>query len=336
MTCSPTFATSRTDWILITSLPVIGLSSNLTTTTTGSGQGRFALSLNKVLRLERPLINFDLETTSADPATARIVQFAMRVYRPNGFIEEYQTLVNPTVPIPKDSSDTHGITEEVLRVGCARCRGTFEIHPWEKCDRHRPVPRFSDIGPHLYNGFKDADFAGYNLKTFDMKVMDFEFDRIGISFDYSRAYIIDGLRLWQKLEPRSLTDAVEYFGKEKLEGAHDAMNDVRGAEVAIVGQFTGHQRSSILPRTPREIHQWCYDPNVIDSDNKFKFINGEAHFNFGKHKDEPVKRHLDFIQWMLRPQQTFTPEVKRWCRKFLAGDYPKQDLLSQERMDGET
>ena len=51
----------------------------------------------------------DLETTSAVPATAEIVEIAAVRVRDGQVVDQYSTLVRPKGPIPSDASATHGI-----------------------------------------------------------------------------------------------------------------------------------------------------------------------------------------------------------------------------------
>ncbi len=291
--------------------------------------------LARILKLERPLITFDYETTGVDTSTCRAVSLAMKVHKPDGGLQYYKTLINPEMSIPEGASNVHKITDETIRLGCARCWGPAEGHPSEKCDRFRPVPRFRDIAPTLMKGFVDADFCGYNVQ-FDLKVSVAEFARAGLTFDYSKAAIIDPMVIWRILEPRHLSDAVERFGggegatilNEKGEtvpfrmNAHDAMTDVEGTEVALIGQLTKHPKSDRIPRTPREIHELCFprDPNALDPDGKFVFIDDQLCFGFGKHKGRPVLSQLGYVEWMRGAD--FTIHVKQVCEQILAGDIP--------------
>lgn len=279
--------------------------------------------LTELLNLERPLIIFDLETTGKDPATARICSLGMRIHKPEASPENYKSLVNPGVMMPRDAEEAHGISDAILLDGCAKCWNVADVHPHVGCPEWKPIPKFPDLAERLFTGFANADFSGYNVR-YDLRVMTEEFARCGFTFDYSQAAIIDPLRLWQLLEPRTLSDAVEYFAKRKLVGAHDALTDVLGTEEALIGQLTDHPRSSMLPRDVRKLHElsWPRIPGQIDSEGKFKFVNGVVCFNFGKWNNEPVKQHLDYVRWMYGGN--FSPEVKRLCDSMLSGRYPEE------------
>ena len=57
---------------------------------------------------------FDLETTGINIANDRIVEISVLKVFPNGNKESHTWRVNPTIPIPKATSDIHGITDEMV------------------------------------------------------------------------------------------------------------------------------------------------------------------------------------------------------------------------------
>ncbi|MFE7744474.1 exonuclease domain-containing protein [Nocardia sp. NPDC057455] len=63
---------------------------------------------------ELPLAAFDLETTSADPFTARIVSACvLRV--DGGDVRARNYIANPGVPIPEEATKIHGFTDEYVQ-----------------------------------------------------------------------------------------------------------------------------------------------------------------------------------------------------------------------------
>lgn len=268
---------------------------------------------------QRSFVIFDLETTTPNPENARIVSIAMRVHKPDGQVRPFKSLINPGCPIPEESSKVHGITNDIVKTGCAFCWKEAAQHPHEDCPEFKRTPAFRELADGILKGFKNADFGGYNIKQFDLPVIQNEFRRINLSFDYSQALVIDGFRLWQKLEPRTLTDAVKrWVGREMKAGAHDAMVDTVESEAVLLAQLD----YNTTPKTLEEIHKLCFPrhPSWVDSEGKFIFINGEACFNFGKNKGKPIKHFLDYLRWMYGGN--FSPEVKAICDQALAGKFP--------------
>ena len=64
------------------------------------------------LKLEKPIVFFDLETTGVQIAKDRIVEIAILKVFPNGNKESKTWLVNPTIPIPPETTEIHGISDE--------------------------------------------------------------------------------------------------------------------------------------------------------------------------------------------------------------------------------
>ena len=64
------------------------------------------------LKLEKPIVFFDLETTGVQVAKDRIVEIAILKVFPNGNKESKTWLVNPTIPIPEVTTAIHGISDE--------------------------------------------------------------------------------------------------------------------------------------------------------------------------------------------------------------------------------
>ena len=61
------------------------------------------------LKLEKPIVFFDLETTGVQIAKDRIVEISILKVFPNGNKESKTWLVNPTIPIPEETTAIHGI-----------------------------------------------------------------------------------------------------------------------------------------------------------------------------------------------------------------------------------
>ena len=64
------------------------------------------------LKLKKPIAFFDLETTGVQVAKDRIVEISILKVFPNGNKESKTWLVNPTIPIPYETTAIHGITDE--------------------------------------------------------------------------------------------------------------------------------------------------------------------------------------------------------------------------------
>jgi DNA polymerase III subunit epsilon len=87
----------------------------------------------KFLKLEKPIVFFDLETTGTSTSADRIVElFAVRI-GVDGNEHQIHHLINPTIPIPEDATAIHGITNEMVQ----------------------DKPTFTDLLEHLFAFFSD-------------------------------------------------------------------------------------------------------------------------------------------------------------------------------------
>lgn len=249
-----------------------------------------------LLKLDRPIIAFDVETHDmCPPEQARIVELGFIMFRPDGTTKTWQSLVNPGVPISTDTTKIHHITDEMVK----------------------DSPKFKQIAESLTKGFNNCDYAGYNVK-FDLRVLQGEMNRVGVKWNYTDARLVDGLRLWQISEPRTLGDAVQKYVGRKLSDAHRAMGDAQDAWDAIEGILKAHDK---LPRTVQEIHDLCFprNPDWVDEDGKIAWKGLDAVLTFGKWVGTPL--HLvetSYLNWMLNGN--FSETVKLIVRKTLAGE----------------
>jgi len=68
-----------------------------------------------MLQLTKPLAFIDLETTGVNLGTDRIVEIAIVKVLADGTKITKRKLINPGIPIPKASSDVHGITDPMVK-----------------------------------------------------------------------------------------------------------------------------------------------------------------------------------------------------------------------------
>ena len=70
------------------------------------------MELNFIKKIQRPgvpIVFLDLETTSTDPNTTRIVEMSFHKVWPDGKQETKTFRVNPLMEIPKEASEIHNI-----------------------------------------------------------------------------------------------------------------------------------------------------------------------------------------------------------------------------------
>ena len=167
------------------------------------------------LKLEKPIIFFDLETTGVKVATDRIVEIAILKVFPNGNKESKTWLVNPTVPIPAETTAIHGISDEKVV----------------------NEPTFKELASDISELIHNCDLAGYNSNKFDIPLIAEEFLRAGIDFDMTNRKAIDVQNIFHKLEQRTLVAAYQFYCNKDLTDAHSAQADTNATYEVLLAQL---------------------------------------------------------------------------------------------------
>lgn len=231
------------------------------------------------LNLKNPIVFFDLETTGINPATDRIVEISYLKIHPNGKEESRTYRVNPGIPIPKEASEIHHITDEMV----ADC------------------PGFKEVGQIIANDIKGCDLAGFNSNRFDVPLLAEEFLRNDIDLDMSARKLIDVQVIFHKMEQRNLRAAYRFYCDKELEDAHSAEADTRATYEVLKAQL---ERYPELKNDVEFLAEFSTQNRNVDFAGKFIYNNkGEEVFNFGKYKDisveEVLKKYPGYYGWMM-------------------------------------
>jgi DNA polymerase III epsilon subunit-like protein len=266
-------------------------------------------SLHELLNLTRPLVGIDLETTGVKPKTSGICELALQIFAPGVAPTEYRTLVNPLLDIPASATAVHGITNEMVK----------------------DAPTFRQLAGDLACSLTDCDFVGYSVR-FDLMQMFEEFQRTALDWTYEGARIIDGYRLWQCVEGRTLTDAIRRWGGDLADAqnndqatdthidgkAHGALYDVKWSARVVAGQLS----SGLLPLDLDELHllQW---PGWYDAQGKLRWNDKGVLCigSWGEHKDKPIHTvpRSYLLGFMANPAKDFDPKVREAARDAAKG-----------------
>ena len=243
------------------------------------------------MKLERPLIIFDLESTGVDTETARIVQFAAIKINVDGSREEKNVLINPETLIPLEATEVHGITDEMVK----------------------DAPVFSKYAKSIRAWFEGCDIGGFNSDSYDLNLILAEMDRAGISFADWDLNLVDVLKLYRNLYPNTLSAIYKRLFGEELEGAHNALTDVLATEKILL---------KILPEelgNSKEIDLYLQgEKQRVDFAGKlYKDSEGVVRYNFGKDINKSVKDNPGFASWMLN--QSFSKDTKDKLKQILNG-----------------
>ncbi len=256
------------------------------------------------LKLGRPIVFFDLEATGVNPQRDRIVEISTVKIMPDGTDIRATRRLNPTIPIPPAASAIHGIYDADVA--------------------HEPT--FADIAANLFKYLEDCDLGGYNITGYDIPMLTGEFKRAGIDFKMDGRRVVDAFTIFAKLYPRNLTAAYKFFCGKDLENAHGAEADTLATIEVFAGELAKHAE---IPRDMDELHKFCdnADPDAIDTNRRFKFVDGVATVNFGKYSGVALKKiaaeEPGFLRWIVRSD--FPEDVKKIASDALAGKFPVRE-----------
>lgn len=231
------------------------------------------------LNVKNPLVFFDLETTGIDMVNDRIVEICILKVFPDGKTEVKTRRVNPTIPIPAQSTAIHGITDEDVK----------------------DCPTFKEIARSLVQLIEGCDFAGYNSNKFDLPLLAEEFIRADIDFDLKKRKFIDVQTIFHKMEQRTLVAAYKFYCDKDLNNAHSAEADTVATYEVLKAQL---DRYPELKNDVDFLSEYSSKTRNVDFAGRIVLNDKDVEvFNFGKHRGRPVVDVLatepGYYAWMM-------------------------------------
>ncbi len=231
------------------------------------------------LQLSRPIVFIDLETTGINLATDRVIEIAIVKILPDRTRHVKHKIVNPQIPIPKKSSEIHGITD----------------------DKVKDAPTFKEIANELKQFIDIADLSGYNSNRFDIPLLIEEFLRAGLTLDMTNRRMLDVQQIFHMMEKRTLEAAYKFYCEKELIDAHSAQADASATWEILEAQLTRYEH---LGETLDTILQFTGEEKYVDFARRFVMDNDVEVFNFGKHKGRAVcdvlKAEPQYYDWMMK------------------------------------
>ncbi|NUO43699.1 MAG: DNA polymerase III subunit epsilon [Streptomyces sp.] len=175
---------------------------------------------------------WDTETTGPNPLEDRIVTAAFIVRTPGADDRVFSWLINPGIPIPKDASDIHGVTDAMVQA-----------------DGRNPKEALDEIAAYLAHAIgQGMPVIAFN-QSFDWSILHYDLLRNGLP---TMAERLPGLRALPLVDPhvidkqvdkyvkgsgmRKLKPTAERYGVE-LEDWHTAEADALAALLITEAQF---------------------------------------------------------------------------------------------------
>ncbi len=231
------------------------------------------------IKLKRPIIFFDLETTGIDTAKDRIVEISMIKIMMDGERIIKTRRINPQMAIPPSSTAIHGISDEDIK----------------------DCPTFTQVARSMEQFISGCDFGGFNSNRFDLPVLVEEFLRAGVDIDFKKRNFIDVQNIFHKKEQRTLVAAYKFYCDKDLSNAHSAEADTLATYEVFLSQV---ERYTDLPDSIEGIAEFSRQNNTADFAGRILFDeNGVEVFGFGKFKGESVaavfEREPSYYGWMM-------------------------------------
>jgi DNA polymerase III subunit epsilon len=245
------------------------------------------------LKLERPIVFFDLETTGLNISKDQIIEISLLKVFPDGSEFSKTTLVKPEIPISDEAFAVHGIANEDVK----------------------NAPVFAEIAAEIQLFLQNCDIAGYNSNRFDLPLLMEEFLRVGIDFDLRGIRFIDVQNIFHKMEPRTLTAAHKFYCNSEYENAHKAEADTRATYNVLKGQldlYSGKSFEDKKTGTSIEISNDIKMLSTFTTENRSVDFAGQIIlnekdqeiFNFGKYKGKTVieifTKEPAYYDWMMK------------------------------------
>lgn len=256
------------------------------------------------LKLTRPIIFFDLETTGLNITKDKIIQISYIKVMPDGTEIRREQMLNPLQPIPEFIAELTGITNEMVA----------------------SKPSFADMAQEFANEFSGCDFAGYNSNRFDFPFLVEEFYRAKVNFNYRDARLVDVQNIFHKMERRNLAAAYKLYCGRNMEDdfrAHRADEDTEATYRVLQGQldyYSAAQQEDPERQLQNDVDALAAFSKMGDNVDlagtivwkEVKDAAGNPQltevFNIGKHKGKPVSEVLrhdpSYYTWVMNADFT--------------------------------
>lgn len=228
----------------------------------------------------------DLETTGTNPAKDRICQIA--IIKIDG--SEWDSYVNPQMPIPQDSIQIHGITDAMVK----------------------DSPKFEDIADIVIQTLEEAEiFVAYNA-LFDFQVLQYElFNTVKYNLCERDFIFVDPYKIFKTQFPQNLSNAYKFYTGKDLVNAHSAIVDIRATKEILDKQKLAYPE--FFKQPPKLIEeQTLGDMSIIGK--WFKQEKGKIVFSQGKFKgikvETGLRDHANYLKWIHGLEDTSLSEKR--------------------------
>ena len=261
------------------------------------------------MKVSRPLIVLDLETTGTWIEKDRIIEIAMVKVTPDGKKEVYTTRVNPCMPIPAIVTEITGIADADVK----------------------DAPTFGLIAPKVLAFLGDADIGGFNVERFDLPLLAREMTDAGIKFEWQNRAVYDAQKVYHLHHRRDLSAAYMAYCKQELKDAHSALADTEATLAILEEQVKVHGKGVEDVEALKEFN-YKQTSEFFDVERKFRWWNGDLYMTFGKYAKKESLRVIaqkdpSYLQWIL--DKDFSDDIKLMIQEVISGKMIKQNNKSE-------
>lgn len=246
------------------------------------------------MKLDRPLVVLDLETTGIGVDKDRIIEIAMIKSQPDGKKETFDQRVNPEIPIPAFITELTGI----------------------KDDDVKDKPVFKDIAKDVLSFIGDADLAGFNIEYFDLPLLKNEITRAGCQWDSGDQHVYDAMTIYKMHEKRDLTTAYKFYCNKEMTNTHSALADTAATLEVLASQVEKYGNSRDGVESLKQFAQ----KKSSNAANRLEQKDGEYYLTFGKHSGTSLKdlakNNPGYLEWILK--KDFEDDIKDIVKGVLA------------------
>lgn len=255
------------------------------------------------LKLEKPLLFFDIESTGLNIATDGIIELSfVKVFpgdevrvktwrvRPWDYAADCQKKISP------GAQEVHGIKDEDLA--------------GEK--------RFSEIVDEVQDWVDGCDLAGFNSNKFDLPMLAEELERVRkymnrpIRIDLHSMKMVDVQNIYHQLEPRNLKAAYKFYCGKELENAHAAEADTLATFEVLKAQLDRYPDQ--LKNDVGFLSNFSERQKIVDYAGRLVYNDKkEIVVNFGKHRGKTAREVYEtepsYFSWVENGE--FTLDTKQ-------------------------
>jgi len=131
-------------------------------------ENRIIYKIKMILKITKPFAIIDVETTGLNLQEDHIVDICITKIFPKGNEETLNSLINPLINIPIESTEIYGITNNDVE----------------------GKPTFKEFAQKIIDFINNCDLCGFQIK-FDLSLLESEFKRCEINYSKEGRVILD-------------------------------------------------------------------------------------------------------------------------------------------------